>query len=71
LIKKVGEGNTPVSSKKGKTIVDNEAKNAAAKADYDVKVVKVKSNLLKLRVGAGTVGLAYFHNQIGKLLELL
>jgi hypothetical protein len=56
---------------KGKTIVDNQATDAVAKADYDVKVAQVKKNVGRLRIGVGGLGLAYYHDKIAKLLELL
>jgi hypothetical protein len=57
--------------KKGKTIVQNQAKDAAAKAAYDAQVAKVSRNLWKVRIGAGAAGIGYFHDQLAKLLELL
>jgi hypothetical protein len=57
--------------KKGKTILQNKATDAAAKAAYDAKVAQVSKNLSKVKVGASAAGIAYFHDQIGKLLALL
>jgi hypothetical protein len=56
---------------KGKTIVENAAKDAAAKAQYDAQVAQVKKNLGRLKAGASVASIAAFHNQLAKLLELL